>query len=76
MFPDIFDLNKNFFKQEFMADSEFVYEISLGFLPRRFCDDDPVDKIICEEDSEISEMYFVIKGFVGFGYTYWGGKHN
>lgn len=21
-------------------------------------------------------MYFIVKGFIGFGYTYWGGKHN
>jgi hypothetical protein len=76
LFPDIFDLNKRFFLSEFKRDSEFMYEISLGFLPRIFKSDDPVDRIICEEDQEVSEMYFVIKGFIGFGFTHWGAKHN
>lgn len=59
-----------------MSDQKFIYEISLGFLPRLFKEIDPIDKIICEEDQEVSEMYFVTKGYIGFGYTYWGGKHN
>ena len=76
MFPDIFDQNKRFFKPEFMTDDEFIYEVSLGFMPRFFRADDQSDKIICEEDQEVSEVYFVTHGFIGFGYTYWGGKHN
>ena len=50
LFPDIFDSCKRFFNSEFTKDSEFMYEISLGLLPRRFMAEDPIDKIIYEED--------------------------
>jgi hypothetical protein len=76
MFPDIFECHKRFFTTELRMDSEFMYEISLGFLPRIFKSDDAIDRIIYEEDMEVSEMYFITKGFIGFGYTFWGGKHN
>jgi hypothetical protein len=48
-------------------------EISFGFMPRKF-NDTGEDRIIYEEEQEVAEMYFIIQGFIGFGYNYWGGK--
>ena len=59
-----------------LQDSAFMYDISLGFLPRHFDGSDPVDRIIYDEDQEVSELYFVVKGFIGYGFQYWGTKVN
>jgi len=45
-----------------------LYEIAFGFLPRKFDSTDD-DKVIYDEDQEVSEMYFVQDGFVGIGFT-------
>lgn len=37
-------------------------------MPRRFLYTDD-DKIIYDEDQEVDEMYFILDGFVGIGYT-------
>jgi hypothetical protein len=42
-------------------------------MPRKFIDTGE-DRIIYEEEQEVAEMYFVISGFIGFGYNHWGGK--
>tara|TARA_B110000285_G_C15070360_1_gene587549 strand:- start:260 stop:610 length:351 start_codon:yes stop_codon:yes gene_type:complete len=44
-----------------------------GFMPRYFSDTGD-DRIIYEEEQEVAEMYFIVKGFIGIGYNYWGGK--
>lgn len=48
-------------------------EFSKRFMPRRFLDFGD-DRIIYEEEQEVAEMYFIVKGFIGIGYNYWGGK--
>ena len=42
-------------------------------MPRYFSDTGD-DRIIYEEEQEVAEMYFIVKGFIGIGYNYWGGK--
>lgn len=34
-------------------------------MPRKFDSEDPIDKIIYEEDQEVAEMYFVNEGKIG-----------
>ena len=48
-------------------------EFYKGLMPRRF-DNTGDDKIIYEEECEVAEMYFITKGFIGIGYSYWGGS--
>jgi hypothetical protein len=43
-----------------------MYDMSMGFIPRFFDSNNVQDKIIYEEDQEVSEMYFVLKGQIGF----------
>ena len=35
-------------------------------MPRIFDSNDPVDKVIYEEDQDVAEMYFVMEGRIGF----------
>lgn len=51
-------------------------DMSLGFLPRFFDSESSQDKIIYEEDQEVSEMYFVIKGLIGFAVNAFQHKIN
>ena len=77
LFSDIF----NNFKVRFFAGKEggtnnngdddlyeFLYDISFGFMPRRF-DLTDEDKIIYDEEQEVWEMYFIMEGCVGIGYS-------
>lgn len=48
-------------------------DFTIGFMPRKF-NDIGEDRIIYEEEQEVAEMYFIVKGFVGIGYNFWGGK--
>lgn len=43
----------------------FLYHFARGLQPRIFVCEDPTDKFIYEENSEVSEMYFFIKGYLG-----------
>lgn len=45
-----------------------LFQITQGFLPRRFLDN-IYDHIIYDEDQEVDEMYFIQEGFIGIGYT-------
>ena len=62
IFADIFTQYNRFFKNEFLKEKEFLFDLAMGFLPRRFDHTNPVDKIIYEEDQEVSEMYFILHG--------------
>jgi len=52
---------KSFFKvgQEF--DSDFIYEVSFGFMPRLFRDT-PEDRYLLMEEGDVTEIYFILKG--------------
>ena len=47
-------------------DEEFLVDIAKGLQPRTF-GSSGIDKYIYHEDQEVSEMYFVLKGYVGIG---------
>jgi len=57
-----------FFNTYEHRESRFLYDISFGLMPRRF-EPTEEDKIIYDEEDEVPEMYFVIDGFVGIGYS-------
>jgi len=42
-----------------MKEREFLYQITFGFMPRIFRHDDTDDRIICDQDDEISELYYM-----------------
>lgn len=42
-------------------DSSFLYDLSFGFLPRRF-DNNERDRYIYEKGQDVTEMYFLTKG--------------
>jgi hypothetical protein len=68
LFSDIFERFKKFFNIDSVKESRFLYDISFGFMPRRF---DPIedDKIIYDEEDEVLEMYFFTEGAIGVGFS-------
>lgn len=72
LFEDIFHKFKHFFKTYENKESKFLYDVSFGFLPRFFNPDDPDDKLLYDEESEIPEMYFCLEGKIGVGYSIFG----
>ena len=63
MYDDI--LGKRAFKDFFAAgtdfDPNFSYEVSFGLIPREFLDT-PEDRYIYEEENDVTEIYFIMKG--------------
>ena len=60
----------HFFKSRERKESKFLYDICFGFMPRFFNPAaDPDDKIIYEEEAEVPEMYFVLEGKIGIGFS-------
>ena len=45
-------------------------------MPRKFIADDPIDKIIFEEDQEVSEMYLLKEGKIGWAMNAYSNKIN
>ena len=45
----------------------FLYEICYGLRPAKF-DVSPEDKLILDEEDEVSDMYFITNGKVGIGF--------
>ena len=68
LFKDLFIKFKTFFHTKEFKDSKVLYDISFGFMPR-FFDDKSDDKYIYYEEDEVPEMYFIIGGTVGIGYS-------
>ena len=68
LFEDIFSKFKYFFNTYENKESRFLYDVSFGFMPRNF-EDNEDDKIIYDEGDEVPEMYFILSGSVGIGYS-------
>jgi len=68
LYNDLFTKYTRFFDNEALKDVRFLFDITTGFLPRRFENSDD-DKIIYDEDQEVAEMYFITDGFVGIGFS-------
>lgn len=52
---------KPFFKTGNDFDSRFAFECALGLIPRQFLDD-PFDRYIYEEEGDVTEINFIMKG--------------
>ena len=68
LFEDIFYKFRMFFNTNENKESRFLYDVSFGFMPRRFENTDE-DRIIYDEEDEVPEMYFIVDGVVGIGYS-------
>ena len=56
---------------ENITESAFLYDIALGFMPRKF-EPTPEDSLIYDEEETVPEMYFVTEGIIGVGYCLTG----
>ena len=65
LFSDIFGKFSRFFNTTLIQDKRFLGTFALGLMPRKFDAQDPVDRIVYEEDQEVAEMYFINEGKVG-----------
>jgi hypothetical protein len=73
LFEDIFRKFYRFFNYSENKESRFLYDVAFGFMPRRFEPTDE-DKIIYDEEDDVSEMYFILEGTIGVGYNLYTGK--
>lgn len=46
----------------------FLYDVAFGFLPRQFYPNDD-DRIIYDEEQDVSEMYFIEEGIIGIAFS-------
>jgi hypothetical protein len=68
LFDDIFQDFKQFFNPQRYRDTKFLYDVAYGLKPRYFSED--VDeRLIYDEEEEVFEMYFILSGSIGIGYT-------
>ena len=68
LFSDVFERFKRFFNVDSVRESKFLYEVTFGFMPRKFEANDE-DKIIYDEEEDVTEMYFFTEGLIGVGFT-------
>ena len=69
LFSDIFKKFKKFFQVGSVKETKFLYDIAFGFMPRKFEHLDDQDKILYDEEEDVTEMYFIIEGIVGVGFN-------
>ncbi len=50
-----------------LFDQNFLFEVSVGLIPVKF-DVTPEDRLILDEEDEVSDMYFIMEGKIGIGY--------
>ena len=69
LMADVYGSFNRFFDERTQEDVDLLYDMSFGFLPRQF---EPLDddKIIYEENQEVAEMYFIMEGFIGIGFSH------
>jgi len=52
---------KSFFRAGSDLNSNFLYEIAFGFMPRQFKANEK-ERYLYEEEQDVTEVYFIIKG--------------
>jgi len=67
LFDDIFYSFRFFFNYSEYKEHKFLYDISFGLKPRKF-EATEDEKLIYDEEDEVSEMYLIQEGTVGIGY--------
>jgi hypothetical protein len=73
LFSDIIKKFARFFEATFFPGSttpnkKLLSLLTKGLLPRRFLPTEE-DKIIYEEFQEVDELYFILEGFIGIGFS-------
>ena len=70
LFDDIINNGafNSFFKPGKEFDSNFVYAVSFGFMPRKFSNTKE-DRYILEEEGDVTEIYFIVNGEWAIGYN-------
>ena len=68
LFQDVFLKFRRFFKVDTPDEMNFLYHVAFGFLPRHFSPNDD-DRIIYDEEQDVSEMYFVEEGIIGIAFS-------
>ena len=58
LFDDIIYKFRHFFQTYKNKDSEFLYDICFGFMPAKI-DDTDEDRLILDEENEVTDMYFI-----------------
>ena len=59
---------RNFFRIGREFDSNFVYQVAFGFMPRQF-DNNADDRFILNEEGDVTEIYFIVHGEWAIGYN-------
>ena len=71
LFEDIFQEKafKRFFNVETKDEKRFIYELVFGFMPRKFEAGNEEDKVIYDEEEEVSEMYLIMEGTIEIAFS-------
>jgi hypothetical protein len=64
LFQDVFYKFKEFFNTYENIESKFLYDVSFGFMPRKFEE----KEVIYDEEDEVPEIYFIMEGTIGVGF--------
>jgi len=67
LFDDIIYNHRFFFNTQENKNSKFLYDVCFGLQPAKF-DTSENDKLILDEEDEVTNMYFIQEGIVGIGY--------
>lgn len=67
LFDDIIYNHRFFFNTQENRNSKFLYDVCFGLQPAKF-DTSDYDKLVLDEEDEVTNMYFIQEGIVGIGY--------
>ena len=76
LYADVFNGYKRFFNEDVLGQKNFLKQLAMGLMPRRFDSSNKEDKIIYEENQEVSELYLVIEGKVSIAINAFSNKSN
>lgn len=76
LFYDIFYCFNRFFNEQIREEKDFLSKFAYGLVPRKFSGAEKEDKIIFEEDQEVSEMYLFQEGCVSLAMIAYSNKIN
>lgn len=72
LFQDVFYKFRQFFHTFEQRENEFLYDISFGFMPRKFEE----NEVVYDEEDEVPEVYFIMEGNIGVGFRIPGKDTN